>query len=74
MLIKNLVKVISSFFVAGIFLTACERIDIEGIGELNKIELWYSPYTSDAAPLPEDSVLIDFVEKDLGISLKAFFT
>lgn len=68
---KTFVKVISSVLAAGIFLTACERIDIEGIGELNKIELWYSPYTSDAAPLPEDGVLIDFIEKDLGISLKA---
>ena len=68
---KKFVKIISSLFASGILLTACERIDIEGIGELNKLELWYSPYSSDAAPLPDDSVLIDFVEKDLGISLKA---
>ena len=68
---KNIVKVISAFFATGVLLTSCERIDIEGIGELNKIVLWYSPYTSDAAPLPEDSVLIDHVEKDLGISLTA---
>ena len=66
---KKIVKIISAFFAAGILLTACERIDIEGIGELNKIEMWYSPYSSDAAPLPADSELIDRVEKDLGISL-----
>lgn len=71
---KKLVKIISSFLALGTTLavfTACERIDIEGIGELNKIELWYGPYTTDAAPLPDDGVLIDLVEKDLGISLKA---
>ena len=71
---KKLVKIISSFLILGTALavfTACERIDIEGIGELNKIELWYGPYTNDAAPLPESCELIDFVEKDLGISLKA---
>ena len=71
---KKIVRIISSFLLLGSMLavfTACERIDIEGIGELNKIELWYCPYTSDAAPLPEDGVLIDLVEKDLGISLKA---
>lgn len=67
---KKIVKVISLFLTAGVFLTACERIDIEGIEELNKIELWYSPYSSDAAPLPADSVLIDHVEKDLGIFLQ----
>ena len=66
---KKFVKIISSFFAAAILLTACERIDIEGIGELNKIEMWYSPYSSDAAPLPSDSALIDLIEKDLGISL-----
>lgn len=68
---KKIFKIISAFFAAGILLTACERIDIEGIGELNKVVLWYSPYSSDAAPLPMDSVLIDHVEKDLGISLVA---
>ncbi|MCR4821656.1 MAG: extracellular solute-binding protein [Treponema sp.] len=68
---KKIVKIISSVFAAGVLLTACERIDIEGIGELNKIELWYGPYTSDAAPLPSDGVLVDLVEKDLGISLNA---
>ena len=67
---KKIIGIISSFLAAGLLFTACERIDIEGIGELNKIELWYSPYSSDAAPLPEDCVLIDHVEKDLGISLK----
>ncbi|WP_296324123.1 extracellular solute-binding protein [Treponema sp. UBA3813] len=66
---KKFAKIISLFLVTGVLLTACERIDIEGIGELNQIELWYSPYSSDAAPLPHDSVLIDHVEKDLGISL-----
>jgi len=64
------IKIISAIFAASFLLVSCERIDIEGIGELNKIELWYGPYTNDAAPLPQDSVLIDFVEKDLGISLK----
>lgn len=67
---KNIAKIISAFFCVSVLLASCQRIDIEGIGELNKIELWYGPYTSDAAPLPEDSVLIDHVEKDLGISLK----
>lgn len=71
---KKLHKVFESFLIFGaafVLFSSCERIDIEGIGELNKIELWYGPYTSDAAALPEDSVLVDFVEKDLGISLKA---
>ena len=68
---KKYTGIISSLLVIGFLFTACERIDLEGIGELNKLELWYSPYTSDAAPLPEDCVLIDFVEKDLGISLTA---
>ena len=71
---KRLAKIISSLLLLGTVLavfTACERIDIEGIGELNKIELWYGPYTNDAPPLPDDGVLIDLVEKDLGISLKA---
>ena len=68
---KKFTGIISSFLAVGFLFTACERIDIEGINELNKLELWYSPYTSDAAPLPEDSVLIDHIEKDLGISLKA---
>ena len=57
-------------FVAVTLFVSCQRIDIEGIGELNKIELWYGPYTNDADPLPEDCDLIDHVEKDLGISLK----
>ena len=68
---KKYTGIISSLLVIGFLFTACERIDLEGIGELNKLELWYSPYTSDAAPLPEDCVLIDYVEKDLGISLTA---
>ena len=66
---KKISKIILTFFAFGILLSSCQRIDIEGIGELNKIELWYGPYTNDAAPLPQDSSLIDFVEKDLGISL-----
>lgn len=68
---KKIIKIISAFLAAGSLFVSCDRIDLEGIGELNKIEIWYGPYTSDAAPLPEDSVLVDFVEKDLGISLKA---
>lgn len=66
---KKIGKIIASSLFAVILFVSCQRIDIEGIGELNKIELWYGPYTNDAAPLPEDSVLIDLVEKDLGISL-----
>lgn len=68
---KNIVKVISLFLFAAFLFTACERIDIYGIEELNKVVLWYSPYSSDAAPLPNDGALIDLVEKDLGISLIA---
>ena len=68
---KKIIKAASFFLTAGFLFTACERIDIEGIDELNKIEMWYSPYSSDAAPLPQDSVLIDHIEKDLGISLSA---
>lgn len=71
---KKIAKIISSSLILGMSLAvfmSCERIDLEGIGELNKIELWYGPYTNDAAPLPSDSALIDFVEKDLGISLTA---
>ena len=63
------IKYFSALFAVSFLFAACERIDLEGIGELNKIELWYGPYTNDAAPLPADSVLIDRVEKDLGISL-----
>ena len=68
---KKLGSSILSSFVAVTLFVSCQRIDIEGIGELNKIELWYAPYSSNAEPLPEDSVLIDHVEKDLGISLVA---
>ena len=71
---KKIAKIISSSLILGMSLAvfmSCERIDLEGIGELNKIELWYGPYTNDAAPLPSDSALIDLVEKDLGISLTA---
>ena len=68
---KKIIKVLSLFLTAGLIFTACERVDLEGIEELNKITLWYSPYTTDAAPLPDECVLIDHVEKDLGISLNA---
>ncbi|MBQ0051936.1 MAG: ABC transporter substrate-binding protein [Treponema sp.] len=68
---KKIFKALSLILASGLFFTACERIDLEGIGELNEIEIWYSPYTSDAAPLPEDCDLIDHIEKDLGIKLKA---
>ena len=68
---KKLGSSILSSLVAVTLFVSCQRIDIEGIGELNKIELWYAPYSSNAEPLPEDSVLIDHVEKDLGISLTA---
>lgn len=66
---KKIAKIISSFLGMSVLLASCQKIDLEGIGELNKLELWYGPYTSDAAPLPADSVLIDHIEKDLGISL-----
>ncbi len=66
---KKIISRISSLFALGFLMTSCERVDLEGIGALNKLELWYAPYTSDAAPLPQDGVLIDLVEKDLGISL-----
>ena len=68
---KKIIKLISAFVGCTILLASCERVDLEGIGELNKVELWYGPYSNDADPLPEDSVLIDHVEKDLGIYLKA---
>lgn len=58
---------------ASAFLFAsCERIDdlLSGT-EQNKIELWYSPYTSDAAPLPEDCELVRQIEKSLGITFVA---
>lgn len=68
---KRVLKIIASTVLVGVLLASCERVDIEGIGELNKLELWYSPYAPGAAPLPGDCVLIDHIEKDLGISLTA---
>lgn len=58
---------------ASVFLFAsCERIDSLLSGtERTKIELWYSPYTSDAAPLPEDCELVRQIEKSLGITFVA---
>ncbi len=67
---KKIIKLFSLILAAGFVFTACERIDVEGISELNDIEIWYSPYTSDAAPLPDECSLIDRVEADLGINLK----
>ncbi|WP_407428807.1 extracellular solute-binding protein [Treponema sp.] len=67
---KKFIKIILLSLTAGVLFTACERVDLEGIGELNKVELWYGPYSNDAPPLPDDCVLIDHVEKDLGIKLK----
>lgn len=64
-------RVISSVFAAGIMLASCQRFEGGGGGSLNKIELWYGPYTSDADPLPGDCFLIDRIERDLGISLVA---
>ncbi len=67
---KKFFKIISSFLALGVLFISCERIDLEGISELNHIELWYSPYTSDAPPLPDDCELIDRIAGDLGIELK----
>ena len=68
---KKIIKAVSLILAAGFVFTACERIDMEGISELNEIEIWYSPYTSDAAPLPKECDLLDRIEGDLGINLKA---
>lgn len=67
---KKIIKLFSLVFAAAFVFTACERVDVEGISELNDIEIWYSPYTSDAAPLPDECDLIDRVQADLGINLK----
>lgn len=66
---KKFIKLFSLIFAVSFVFTSCERIDVEGISELNEIEIWYSPYTSDAAPLPDECALIDRVEADLGIRL-----
>ncbi len=68
---KKFFKIISLLLIFCALFISCERIDLEGISELNHVELWYSPYTSDAAPLPENCELIDRIAGDLGIELKA---
>lgn len=68
---KKIVTFLGAAFLFSFIFISCDRIDLEGIGELNRVELWYSPYTSDAAPLPENSDLLDRIETDLGIELKA---
>lgn len=67
---KKFIKLFSLIFAVSFVFTSCERIDVEGISELNEIEIWYSPYTSDAAPLPDECALIDRIEADLGIRLR----
>lgn len=67
---KKFFNAVSVILASCVMFTACERVDLEGLDELNEIEIWYSPYTSDAAPLPEDCDLINRIEADLGIRLK----
>ena len=37
---KKIMKTASLILAAGFVFTACERIDMEGISELNEIEIW----------------------------------
>lgn len=67
---KRIIQALSLIISAGLIFTSCERIDLEGIAELNEIELWYGPYTSDVGPLPDDCALINRIEGDLGIQLR----
>ncbi|WP_191013860.1 ABC transporter substrate-binding protein [Treponema zioleckii] len=56
--------------IAALFTSCNDKNSSGSKNTLTEIEIWYSPYTSDVAPLPDDSPIYKAVETQLGIKLK----
>lgn len=68
---KRIIKITVLFLAQAFLLAGCDRLDVADGNKNTEIEIWYSLYSSDAAPLPSDSFLVGLIEKRLGITLKA---
>ncbi len=66
-------KLLSAFVLTlalgGLLVSCNEKKEGAGKAALVPVEIWYSPYTSEVAPLPDDSPIFKAVEEKLGIKL-----